>query len=972
MLFTMKLVYCLIILTCLSVVVDVNASQQAYITTAQCSARNGVRFRNWCYTSHSTTVTWNTANANCIAAGGQLASIYTLEENNFLYNLSLSTLGSTWVWFGLSDLSANGRWIWSDLPQINAWVNNSATNIYSKWNPGEPNYGFGGGPNCGQMVVNSNTWNDAPCTMTWPYLCKQAISPLANSYCSTVGGTIVDACYYLGPTSSTWVNGVTYCRATGGDIATIPSSSVAATLRPLFSPASSIWIGLNDLALENRFVYADSPNITISTGSSVASGQWAPWDSSQPNGGTTENCVEWLTNGNIADVGCYNNNRRPLCRFIVNDVTPPTVTCPANINLNTSSATVVTWTAITATDASGIASGPTLVSSPSGYNNGSTFPVGTYVMTYSATDNVGFSSSCSFTITVASCSAAFVPTLLANESSIINGVTLDLAFASSTAYVNTTFGFVGAADATCNSTSATYWTTTPPTIPSFIPCTVRYEVLLPLNFALAQCGFSVDESTAATTTYSARVLMTSTQLRTTSRGLAITQTMQTSVTVSLRFSTAITASSGSLQVYGPRITFSRVVSQSFNPANYVATLQVFTSVQFPYQLTAPALTNVAGFTTTVTPTVAESGRPTTAICNGTTSPCSQYWTVTIQRTTSCSPAPTNLNYAGWNLGFTVNCHSSFTGQCNTPDPSSDAVVFDTSSDNYCPNLLGTIATTAALSTFSDAGNTSPNSQFVFGARTFFRALVTSQINIAALRIERISIVSGAAASVSNLYVNTFTNAVNFFDQNKAGTYNNHVSPFTGTFAASPTLMQMTENQSTGSVLTRAVTFNWVWSGATSSANTDNAVATVVQVDLRVRYQNQSLVADHSHIEKLSLRFNPLSDKMVVLANDEGSSASVSVAVIGANDDNNNNSDDTSSSSSSSSTSLSSSIIIGLVAATVAAVIVVAVVVAVVLRQRNIKVTETAKNKESIDLSNLKVTSSEQNLNVEGEVNTANV
>lgn len=943
----------------------VQASQQAYITTAQCTARNGVRYRNWCYTAHSSNVNWNTANANCIAAGGQLASIYSLEENNFFYNLSQSTFGvNSWVWFGMSDLSANGRWIWNDLPQVLAWVNNSATNMYSKWNPGEPSYGFGGGANCGQMVVNSNTWNDAPCTMTWPYVCKQAISPLANSYCSTLGGTIVDgACYYLGSTSSTWVNGVTHCRATGGDIATIPSVSVASTVRPLFSPASSIWIGLNDLALENRFVYADSPNVTVSTGSSVTGGQWAPWDTNQPNGGSTENCVEWLVNGNIADVGCYTNNRQPLCRFLVNDATPPTVTCPSNINMNTSSATVVTWTAITATDASGIANGPTLVSSPSGYINGSTFPVGTYIMTYSATDNVGLSSSCSFTITVASCSVAFVPTLIANESSIVNGTILDLAFASSTAYTSTTFGFVGASNATCNSTSVTFWTTTQPSVPSFTPCTVRYEAMIPLNFALAQCGFAVDESAAGTTTYSARVMMTTTQSRTTVRGLVITQTMQTSVTVSLRFSTAITTTSGSLQVYGPRITFSRVVSQSFNPASYMATLQVFTSVQFPYQLTTPVLANVAGFTTTVTPTFAESGRPTTAICNSSTSPCSQYWTVTIQRTTSCSPGPTNLNYAGWSLSFTVGCHSLFTGQCNTPDPGSDAVVFDTSSDNYCPNLLGTIATTATLSTFSDAGNTNANSQFVFGARTFFRALVTSQINIAALRVERISLVSGAASGVSNLYVNSFTNAANFFDQNKVGTYNNQPSPFTGTFIATPSLMQITENQSTGNPLTRAVTFNWVWSAATSSANTDNAVATVVQVDLRVRYQNQSTVADRPHMEKLSLRFNPATNKMVVLAGDEISSASASVAVLGGNLDDNNNND----ASSSSSTGVSSSMVVGLVVAAVVAIAIVLVVVAaVVLRQRNVKVTETAKNKESINLPNLTASSSQHNLRTEGE------
>ncbi len=42
---------------------------------------------------------------------------------------------------------------------------------------------------------------------------------------------------------------------------------------------------------------------------------------------------------------------------------------------------------------------------------------------------------------------------------------------------------------------------------------------------------------------------------------------------------------------------------------------------------------------------------------------------------------------------------------------------------------------------------------------------------------------------------------------------------------------MAENQATGNPLTRAVTFNWIWSAATSSASTDNAVVCIFVVEV---------------------------------------------------------------------------------------------------------------------------------------------
>jgi hypothetical protein len=85
------------------------------------------------------------------------------------------------------------------------------------------------------------------------------------------------------------------------------------------------------------------------------------------------------------------------------DVTKPVINnCPINQALSTSSScAIASWTAPTASDN---CSTPTLtlVSSPTGFVNGSCYPIGVTTITYTATDAKGNTATCSFTITVKS------------------------------------------------------------------------------------------------------------------------------------------------------------------------------------------------------------------------------------------------------------------------------------------------------------------------------------------------------------------------------------------------------------------------------------------------------------------------------------------------------------------------------------------------------------------------------------------
>src|SRR5262249_37534302 len=86
------------------------------------------------------------------------------------------------------------------------------------------------------------------------------------------------------------------------------------------------------------------------------------------------------------------------CSFTVTviDNQPPTITCPANITVNTAPTVCtsnVTFT-VTANDNCGAA--PVVSTPPSGF----AFPVGTTVVTNVATDGAGNTNICTFTVTV--------------------------------------------------------------------------------------------------------------------------------------------------------------------------------------------------------------------------------------------------------------------------------------------------------------------------------------------------------------------------------------------------------------------------------------------------------------------------------------------------------------------------------------------------------------------------------------------
>jgi len=110
----------------------------------------------------SSGITWTAAATNAAAMGGQLASITSAAENQFIYSLTTAN-PSLWAAFSgggigpwLGGYKQGGTWHWTD----------GAAFSYSNWATYQPD-NYGGNENYIQYyspgpAAMANTWNDAP------------------------------------------------------------------------------------------------------------------------------------------------------------------------------------------------------------------------------------------------------------------------------------------------------------------------------------------------------------------------------------------------------------------------------------------------------------------------------------------------------------------------------------------------------------------------------------------------------------------------------------------------------------------------------------------------------------------------------------------------------------------------------------------------------------------------------------------
>ena len=109
---------------------------------------------------------WQDAQNLAEALGGNLVSINSREEQEFLYENFIvnDNSGDIGKWIGFTDKDQEGNWVWTD----------GSTTTYKNWNIGEPNNSRGS-EDYGIIYGNKDTrvagfWNDTHSFITDPLL----------------------------------------------------------------------------------------------------------------------------------------------------------------------------------------------------------------------------------------------------------------------------------------------------------------------------------------------------------------------------------------------------------------------------------------------------------------------------------------------------------------------------------------------------------------------------------------------------------------------------------------------------------------------------------------------------------------------------------------------------------------------------------------------------------------------------------
>nr|XP_033484036.1 galactose-specific lectin nattectin-like [Epinephelus lanceolatus] len=123
-------------------------------------------FGERCLQFHHTEKTWSHAEHFCTTIGGNLASIHTKADYDYLRNMIFRLTGAhTTTWLGGYDASGEGVWLNSD----------GSPFTFKDWGTGEPN-NSGGKEHC--MEINfegKNVVNDMSCDHKSSFVCARHV-----------------------------------------------------------------------------------------------------------------------------------------------------------------------------------------------------------------------------------------------------------------------------------------------------------------------------------------------------------------------------------------------------------------------------------------------------------------------------------------------------------------------------------------------------------------------------------------------------------------------------------------------------------------------------------------------------------------------------------------------------------------------------------------------------------------------------
>uniref|UniRef100_A0A3Q3MM55 C-type lectin domain-containing protein n=1 Tax=Mastacembelus armatus TaxID=205130 RepID=A0A3Q3MM55_9TELE len=129
----------------------------------QCDLANGwTQYGSNCYKLKADTrKSWAAARYDCVQDGGDLVSIASAGEEQYVTGVIAQSPTGISLWMGGHDSITEGGWEWTDGSPFR----------YIHWNAGNPDDYYG--EDCLSILINKGHWNDDNCENKRGYICKR-------------------------------------------------------------------------------------------------------------------------------------------------------------------------------------------------------------------------------------------------------------------------------------------------------------------------------------------------------------------------------------------------------------------------------------------------------------------------------------------------------------------------------------------------------------------------------------------------------------------------------------------------------------------------------------------------------------------------------------------------------------------------------------------------------------------------------
>ncbi|XP_066536475.1 macrophage mannose receptor 1-like [Hoplias malabaricus] len=219
-----------------------------------------IPYSGHCYHLYRTRKTWLEAKDTCRREGGDLLSVFSVEEQSFVIS-QLGYLKTDEVWIGLNDLKTAMLFEWSDHSSV----------PFVLWNVNEPSHDATLKEDCVSMRGEEGKWADQVCQNKYGYICKKKnnLSPSTNDTVVTNPGCKPGwvrysyYCYQTGAQTKTFQEAKQMCEKSGSYLADITDRIENAFLVSLIGARSEkhFWIGLSNQKNKHFFEWTNTSKV---------------------------------------------------------------------------------------------------------------------------------------------------------------------------------------------------------------------------------------------------------------------------------------------------------------------------------------------------------------------------------------------------------------------------------------------------------------------------------------------------------------------------------------------------------------------------------------------------------------------------------------------------------------------------------------------------------------------------------------